>query len=718
MAHHIRRASSAASVERRDTIARVSVPVRRFVVWAALALSLWSAAVYATGGFRLTILGVPITSRDPLRPLGLAALLLAAGYAMRGRRQMDDELAHAAGAFGKAATPVAVAASLAVVAAGLRWGTFAASGVDAYGYVSQAALWTRGTLRVEQPFVANLTWPAADWAFAPMGYRPAVDGHAIVPSYAPGLPLLMALAERAAAACGPYYVVPVLGGLCVWCCYLLGRRAASAGVGACAAVLLACGPAFLFHLVVPMSDVPAAAFWSAALYLALGGGAGACASAGVCAGLAVLIRPNLAPLAAVVAAFVAWPDSAPWGDVEARRRLQWRRPGRGEPNRCAPWKRAGWFVAALVPALGALAIINWRLYGSPASSGYGDLGPAYAIGHIAANARRYGAWLVQTHTPLIGLSAIGLLAPWVTILRRRSQGDDGGHREFQATETQKHGEKPFGLGVSEGGDRREFQATETQRHREKPVGLSVSVSLWHVPLRVLRSLGDLSSSILAPRASALFLIFTLTVAASYLPYSVFDEWWYLRFFLPALPVLLVSMTASIFWLLGYLPPAARMLAFVAIGTFLVNHELRFAIDAGLTRLQPNERRYVAVARFVEASTPPNAVLLTLQHGGSVRHYANRLTVRFDRVSAGLDEALASLERAGWRPFILLEDWEEPQFKSQFGVSSAVGRLGWRPYARLSAPGGVNIYDPKQANDAAAHELVVIPPPGACDCRHY
>lgn len=70
--------------------------------------------------------------------------------------------------------PVAVVASLAVAVAGLRWGTFAASGVDAYGYVSQAALWTRGTLRVEQPFVSNVSWPAADWAFAPMGYRPAV----------------------------------------------------------------------------------------------------------------------------------------------------------------------------------------------------------------------------------------------------------------------------------------------------------------------------------------------------------------------------------------------------------------------------------------------------------------------------------------------------------------------------------------------------------------
>ena len=212
--------------------------------------------------------------------------------------------------------------------------------------------------------------------------------------------------------------------------------------------------------------------------------------------------------------------------------------------------------------------------------------------------------------------------------------------------------------------------------------------------------------------------FTLAVAVSYLPYSVFEEWWYLRFFLPALPLLLVSMTASIFRVLGTSRRPRVFWHSSLWARFLVAHELRFAIDAGLARLQRDERRYVAVARFIEATTPPNAVFLALQHGGSVRHYANRLTIRFDRVSTGLDEALASLERAGWRPFILLEDWEEPQFKAQFGGSSAVGQLGWHPYARLSEPGGVNIYDPKQAHDQPPHELAVIPPPGACDCRHY
>src|SRR6185503_14995428 len=54
---------------------RVRVPDRRFVVWPVLALLLWAAAVQATGGFKLTILRFPFTSRDPLRPLALAAVL-------------------------------------------------------------------------------------------------------------------------------------------------------------------------------------------------------------------------------------------------------------------------------------------------------------------------------------------------------------------------------------------------------------------------------------------------------------------------------------------------------------------------------------------------------------------------------------------------------------------------------------------------------------------
>jgi hypothetical protein len=224
--------------------------------------------------------------------------------------------------------------------------------------------------------------------------------------------------------------------------------------------------------------------------------------------------------------------------------------------------------------------------------------------------------------------------------------------------------------------------------------------------------------VIAPRAAALFLVFTLVLTASYLPYVVFRDWYFVRYFLPALPLLLAAMLALLARASARMPAAVRVFGAIALMAFLVRYELRFALDAGVARVGADERRYVAVARFVESSMPANAVFLTLQHGGSIRHYANRLTLRFDLVSVGLDEALASLERGGWRPYILLEDWEETQFKAQFGGASKAGQLDWRPLARLPEPGGVNIYDPTMASGSQRHEITTIAPAAACDCRHY
>ena len=589
-------------------------------MWAALALALWAAAIFLSGGFRLRLAGVTIAARDPLRPLALAALVLAGGYMAAGRRAIDGELERVAGGFDRLAPAIAPIAAVVTVVVGVYWGSFAASGVDAYGYVSQAALWLRGTLRVEQPFVANLAWPAADSAFAPMGYRAAPGGHAIVPSYPAGLPLMMALAERLAGACAPYYLAPIMGGACVWCCFLVGRRVASPTVGASAAVLLACSAPFLFHLVVPMSDVPATALWSAAILMTLRGGPGDAALAGVFTALAVLVRPNLVPLAVVVGGFAAV---------------------RGDGATRARWTRALTFAAPVVTASLVVAWLNWRWYGSPLRSGYDDLGETYAIDHIAVNARHYAEWLIQAHSPLLMLAVAGLIMPLVS-----------------------------------------------RRH------------------------------VIAPRAATLFLAFTLVLTASYLPYVVFRDWYFVRYFLPALPLLLAAMLALLARASARMPAAVRVFGAIALMAFLVRYELRFALDAGVARVGADERRYVAVARFVESSMPANAVFLTLQHGGSIRHYANRLTLRFDLVSVGLDEALASLERGGWRPYILLEDWEETQFKAQFGGASKAGQLDWRPLARLPEPGGVNIYDPTMASGSPRHEITTIAPAAACDCRHY
>jgi len=171
---------------------------------------------------------------------------------------------------------IAVAILLAaVVAAGLRWGTFAVGGSDSYCYVHQAQGWSTGRLQVIEPLALEAPWPDAPRTFAPAGHvpSPTVAG-AAVPMCPAGLSIAMApftlldnfLARRPIAL---FLVVPLFGALLVWSVYVLGSRFARR-VGLASALLVACSPAFLFQLVQPMSDVPAAALWVLALACATG----------------------------------------------------------------------------------------------------------------------------------------------------------------------------------------------------------------------------------------------------------------------------------------------------------------------------------------------------------------------------------------------------------------------------------------------------------------
>jgi hypothetical protein len=105
---------------------------------------------------------------------------------------------------------------------GVSKGSFAVGAADAYGYISEADLIAHGTLRVDQQFVRTLPWPFADWSFAPKGYIPASERGFIVPTYPAGVPLLMALFQRVAGKGAVFYLVPLLGGLCVWMTSVLG----------------------------------------------------------------------------------------------------------------------------------------------------------------------------------------------------------------------------------------------------------------------------------------------------------------------------------------------------------------------------------------------------------------------------------------------------------------------------------------------------------------
>src|SRR5262249_33750080 len=90
-------------------------------------------------------------------------------------------------------------------------------------------------------------------------------------------------------------------GLLVLATFGIGRRLGDDLIGLIGAWLVATSPVVLFMSVAPMTDVPVAAVWAAAFYWLLGTTATTATAAGFLSALAVLVRPNLAPLAGILA---------------------------------------------------------------------------------------------------------------------------------------------------------------------------------------------------------------------------------------------------------------------------------------------------------------------------------------------------------------------------------------------------------------------------------
>jgi len=378
-----------------------SKPVRlaRAVALALAAIGLaWAAELVVFGGFDATVFGARLSSHEPLRPFVVGCLALMVYVALGGTLPDLRRLV-------PAPRIQALALSLAVTAFGVTYATTAGSGSDPYGYVSQADLWLKGNLRVEQPWVAEATWPSKAWSFAPLAYRPTDEGRALLPTYSPGLALLMAGAKAVGGQEAMFWVVPICGGLLVLATYAAGRRLAPPGAAIIATWLMASSPVMLYMLVQPMSDVPAAAAWLVACSLLLRPGVAIGAAAGLAAAVALLIRPNLILLAAVLAALPL---------VRARH------AGNGGDR---GWRQAIVFGACASLGAIAVAVINLRLYGTPFESGYGDLGGAFALSHMWPNAVKYGSWLVESQTVAALAGILAVLAPsrrlWPDAAQRR-----------------------------------------------------------------------------------------------------------------------------------------------------------------------------------------------------------------------------------------------------------------------------------------------------------
>ncbi len=550
------------------------------------ATSAYAILVWFTGGFRIEVAGLRLSSRSWERPATVAAIgfvILLVTVRVRSAaalRQLSEILDSPT----FAQRTVAIAACW-TLAAGIGFGTFANGGADSYGYVAQARLLTQGRLTDTIPVSRDYQWPNVEYTLTPLGFTKGQAPGVIAPLYPPGLPLLLA-PFAAWSETAIYFVVPICGVLLVWMTYRFGARSGDAVAGALGAVLVSASATFLYQVVQPMSDVPCAACWLAALLVASRGSIAGAAGSGALCSLAILIRPNLAPLTVLVAWLAAGP---PFARVH----------------------RALVFLAALAPGLVVLGWIQQVRYGSPWASGYGTLSDMFSLAYVVPNLARYPRWITEGHTPFIWLSVAAPL--WI--------------------------------------------ARRATNRRLSWAGLALCVAVWF----------------------------------AYIPYMFFQptEWFYTRFLLPAIPIMLVFASACALSAIRMLPaiwrvPAAAILT-VAVGGW----SLHYAHRNGAFDIRHQERKYPLAGEFVRTKGPSNAFVLAAQHSGSIRYYANRPILRWDLLApARLDQALAIFRAQGYEPLLVIDVGEYDLFRERF---DATGQQAVHQLTPLAVLGDTRVF---------------------------
>jgi len=286
---------------------------------------------------------------------------------------------------------LAFASATGVAVFGLVRGTTAVGGSDSSCYALMADAFANGDVQPFTPLATEAPWPDAPRTFAPAGFIPSPKyADRASPICSPGFSLLLAPFRWAFGRDGIFLLTPLTGFAMVWLVFVFTRRLAGDLAGAAAAVLVATTPIVLFQVVQPMNDIGTAALWMAVLSAAIIAEPTRSWILGATTGLAVLVRPNLAPVAAVV---VAWlivrtiREEAYVGPALRRRLLA--------------------FALACAPSIGCLLWLNAILYGHALRVGHGAVGNLFGLQHVRPNIVNYGSALIETElgVPLLGIAA-------------------------------------------------------------------------------------------------------------------------------------------------------------------------------------------------------------------------------------------------------------------------------------------------------------------------
>ena len=563
----------------------------------AAACAAYALILYFTGGFESELAGVRIRSRGWERPayLSLALFTVAAGLFIRLSASVSVIWGHLDSVdAGRVLAAVGIAWAL---VAGIRFGTFSAGGSDSFGYISQAHLFLRAQLTDQVPMRPEFAWRDAELSLIPLAYRPAAQPGRMAPVYPPGLSLILAavhpLGDRAM-----YLVIPMFGALAVFCTMAIGRALGDPLAGGIAALLLSVSATFLLMDFSPMSDVPVTALWLAAVVVANARTKHAPLLAGLLTGAAVLTRPNLAPLAAAIAALVA---------VEGTARIR---------NAChaeaaletalGRQRRMATFLAPVVVAIVSLLWMQSQRYGGALQSGYGAAGELFALAHAGPNLVSYAARMTSVFTLVIWLWLVSPVLLW-----RKSP-------------------RPLLLGC-----------------------VAIVFGTW----------------------------------IAYVVYLPFEPWFFTRFLLPAIPLMLVLAVMVVLITIRRLPFWMRPVAVTVFVAVMLSALAGQSRRLGVFDSKSIEQKYPQAGAYVREQLPTSAYVLARQHSGSVRLYGERPTIRWDVVGGDqLDLVVATLRSIGATVYVVADDDEMPEFATHFD-----GQITTRRLSPLAQFGQARVY---------------------------
>ena len=196
----------------------------------------------------------------------------------------------------------------------------------------------------------------------------------------------------------------------------------------------------------------------------------------------------------------------------------------------------------------------------------------------------------------------------------------------------------------------------------------------------------LAASLRLAAASAAILL------AIYLPYGVFPDWSSLRFLLPALPLAFAALGALVAAAAARVAVPIRGVMLLAVLALAVSVNVTHAAQQSTYALRDYEARYRTIGRYLAASLPRDAVIVTSQQSGSAHYYTGLPILRWDLLAVDLETAMARLRALGRRPVLVVEDWEKPALRQRFPSGPTAG-LDWAPRAEAGATTRVGVWDP-------------------------